>query len=238
MSMQWALLSSGPSGYTGGPMNIERMKTLIAHLASSPGRIIAADEYRESSVVVPLIAPREANAGMDDWRILYEKRAAHIPQGGESCFPGGRIDPGESHHQAAFRELEEETGISPGEAVHTAFYGSLVNPGGRLVHVWIALLPKMPSTRPNEEVEKLFTCSLGQLRQAPQSVYRISTEFGRTSEAIPFERYGLGEPYARRWRGADLQVLFYEDLPELIWGMTAKISRELVDQLYAAETLT
>lgn len=45
--------------------------------------------------------------------VLLTKRAATLRQhAGEMCFPGGRLNRGETHQEAALRELEEETGIT------------------------------------------------------------------------------------------------------------------------------
>ena len=49
--------------------------------------------------------------GPDGVHLLIEVRAAGISQAKDPCFPGGRIEPGETPEQAAARELEEELGI-------------------------------------------------------------------------------------------------------------------------------
>lgn len=80
------------------------------------------------AVVVPVVW-REAGA-----ELLIEVRAAGISQAGDPCFPGGRIEPGETPAEAAARELREELGISvPAEAflgqlptVHT-YLGSMTD---------------------------------------------------------------------------------------------------------------
>ena len=51
------------------------------------------------AVVLPLI--RETG------EILIEVRAAGISQAGDPCFPGGRIEPGETPAEAAAREAKE-----------------------------------------------------------------------------------------------------------------------------------
>ena len=49
---------------------------------------------------------------LDDLRrVLLTRRAAHSHQGGLWEFPGGKVEPGESLHNALARELHEELGI-------------------------------------------------------------------------------------------------------------------------------
>ena len=47
------------------------------------------------------------------WHLLFEQRALHLrKQAGDICFPGGRLNEGESPREAALRETEEELLIS------------------------------------------------------------------------------------------------------------------------------
>ena len=63
-------------------------------------------EHPTYAVLVPLVC---SEAGAE---LLIEVRAAGISQAGDPCFPGGRIEPGESPAQAATRETAEELGIT------------------------------------------------------------------------------------------------------------------------------
>ncbi|UYG09582.1 NUDIX hydrolase [Halomonas sp. M4R1S46] len=45
-----------------------------------------------------------------DARLLMVRRA-HPPNAGRLALPGGKVEPGESLHQAVRRELREETGV-------------------------------------------------------------------------------------------------------------------------------
>lgn len=57
------------------------------------------------AVVIPVIVYEEHA------ELLLEVRAAGIPQAGDPCFPGGRIESGETPAEAAAREMMEELGV-------------------------------------------------------------------------------------------------------------------------------
>lgn len=44
-------------------------------------------------------------------RLLILKRSNEISSGGKWCFPGGKIEDGETPREAAVREVNEETGL-------------------------------------------------------------------------------------------------------------------------------
>ncbi len=70
--------------------------------ADRTGRVVKHPEF---AVVAPVVFECE------EPYLLVEVRAAGITQAGDPCFPGGKIEAGESPAQAASREMEEELGI-------------------------------------------------------------------------------------------------------------------------------
>ena len=66
----------------------------------------AIGQRKDCAVLIPLI---ERDGKM---HILFERRSSKMKtQPGDVCFPGGRMDPGESPQECALRETEEEIGI-------------------------------------------------------------------------------------------------------------------------------
>ena len=79
---------------------------------------------RASSVLVPVI--------IDDARpyLILTKRTAHLPNhAGQICFPGGKIDQGESVMDAALRESEEEIGLTPDQVEPLGYLPGVIAAG-------------------------------------------------------------------------------------------------------------
>ena len=77
---------------------------------------IAPQGLRAASVLVPVV--------MDENRpkLILTKRTAHLPDhAGQVCFPGGKINAGETVLDAALRESGEEIGLTA-SAVETVGY--------------------------------------------------------------------------------------------------------------------
>ncbi|KAK6026022.1 hydrolase, NUDIX family [Ostertagia ostertagi] len=60
------------------------------------------------SVLIPLLDVKSTPS------VLFTKRSIHLKSHrGEVCFPGGRMEDGESAEEAALRETHEEIGVEP-----------------------------------------------------------------------------------------------------------------------------
>lgn len=133
--------------------------------------------------------------------LLIEVRGAGISQPGDPCFPGGKIEPGETPAAAASRELEEEMGIfAPPEC----FLGQLPTVNtylGSQTDLFVCILPgdAADAARPNPaEVAKLLRVPLSCFLEAPDAASypaKGHTIWGMTAGAI--------RHFCRAWRAAE-----------------------------------
>ena len=80
-----------------------------------------------AAVLIPII-PSNENVGL-----LYTKRSPHLRKHArEVCFPGGKVDEGETPTEAALRESFEELGLHPEQIDVWATMPALSNHTGNL----------------------------------------------------------------------------------------------------------
>ncbi len=125
---------------------------------------------RAAAIVVPLISTA---AGTE---VLFTVRAAslrHHP--GQIAFPGGHVDEGESHAQAAVRELAEETGLTLGSGRILGELDAQPSPAGvcAVPHVAHVEWPQ-PLRLQHAEVAEVFTIPLQDLLDTTPDVTEVS----------------------------------------------------------------
>ena len=160
------------------------------------------DDARPSAVLAVLAD------GSDGAEVLLTRRAMHLRNHrGEVSFPGGRLDEGETHEQAALREANEEVGL-PLDAVEVI--GRLDPIGTPVSRSWIVpvvarIERPLPLVGHPGEVDRVLWVPLHDLTSP--GTYR--EELWDTSPA----------------RGA---VLFFHLDDETVWGATARILHRLL----------
>ena len=153
-----------------------------------------------AAVLVPLFED-----GSGDVRVVLTKRPMTMPtHAGHIAFPGGRPDPGDGGPVAtALREAQEEVGIDP-EAVELMGFLPTIHTVEFSLFVVpvVGRLKGVPDLRPSpREVAKVLLPRVEELADA--SAWRFEL-----------------------WRGR--KVWFYNLEGEVLWGATARITRDLV----------
>ena len=143
--------------------------------------------------------------------VLYEIRAAKLrSQPGEICFPGGRIEEGETPLETAVREATEELCI---DRTGIEIVGSLddtIGPGAIPLFTYIGVLHDYEGTWSRAEVDRVFTVPLDWILTHDPEIYKIRL-MREMPEDFPYEYVPGGRGY--RWRDQYYSVPFYPQLP-------------------------
>ena len=163
----------------------------------------------------------------DGLHVLYEVRAATIRQAGETCFPGGRTEPGETPIECALRETEEELAIPRSEITILGQSDFISNVKGFLLRPVLALISRKgyENMKPSPaEVATTFTVPVEFFRNNEPVVYEAPVA-PVMPEGFPYDAVGIPTNYRLMSGKAILPVWYYEG--HAIWGMTARITRDV-----------
>lgn len=199
-------------------MDTVRLERLLK--GRTPGLMDATGRY---AVLVPLVR------GEDGLSLLYEVRARSLRrQPGEVCFPGGRIEGEETPEACALRETWEELAIPPQAIQILGRLDFIAHRAGFLMHAVAAKIDReaVEHMRPSPaEVAETFFVPLDFFLKNPpldlsyDLVPNPGTDF-------PYEQAGIPRDYA--WRLGRETVPVYRWRDRVIWGLTGRITRNLV----------
>ncbi len=177
---------------------------------------------REYAVLVPL-AQRDGVLSL-----LFEVRADTLTrQPGEVCFPGGHMEPGETPEQCALRETWEELGIPPQAVEVIAPLDFQCGQGNFLFHPVLGRVDPTRALRPNPaEVKDTFWVPVDHLLRHPPAVYTCALV---PTPGADFPHGLVGYPDGYRWRQGQMDVPVYQWEDRVIWGMTARTVRGLLE---------
>ena len=186
-----------------------------------PG-FIGEGEYRQFSVLCPIIQTDQGPS------FLYEVRSKNLKQQpGEICFPGGAIEKGESPLEASIRETCEELAISPQQMEIWGPGDRFISPFRFILHPFLGEIKDYKGTFSKDEVSKVFTVPIRKLAENPPMRYKSTIE-STFPDDFPYDSVQTGSYYPKRTSYYDLEV--YPELSgERIWGMTARITRSMID---------
>ena len=173
------------------------------------------------AVLIPVVSTEQGEA------LLMEVRSEYVRQPGEICFPGGRIEPGETASDTAVRETCEELGILPGSIKICGDPELEVMSDGRNVYSVRASLPVL---RPDElklaraEVADAFLLPVGWLRDNPSVFFDLGIT---PDEELPGELRKYLSHYSEYRRKGTTDYWEYDG--HGIWGLTARIIKRFLE---------
>lgn len=177
---------------------------LARHLQAFPKQVIPVATLRPAAVLVPLYQ----RDGRD--HLLFTERTAHLEHhAGEISFPGGGHDVGDTDLRAtARRETEEELGIPTSQIEILGRLDDFYSIHGYHVVPFVGIIPQPDNLQHDPfEIAGTFEAPLDHFRNP--SIHRIEDW---------------------RHRGRSHQVDFYHYQEHVIWGLTAAILRQFIEE--------
>ena len=177
---------------------------LASVLKAFPRQTIPTGSLRPAAVLIPLF-----QRGNSDY-LLFTERTAHLEHhAGEISFPGGGQDPGDADLGAtALRETEEELGIARGQIEMLGRLDDFYSVHGYHVVPFVGIIPRPDNLRHDPfEIAGTFEAPLDHFRDP--KVHRVED-----------------------WqhRGRTHLVDFYQFEEHIIWGLTAAILRQFLEE--------
>lgn len=180
--------------------------------------------YQYYSVLVPLVEKD------GELHILYEVRAESMrKQPGEVCFPGGRVENGESAEECAIRETSEELNIKKSDIriiaqmdfLHTYSNFTLYSLLGIIDYEVVSEI-----TVNTDEVKEIFLVPISFFAENEPEIYCFDV-LPNIGPDFPYEKINLTNGY--NWRKGKSTVPIYRFEDRVIWGLTARITNHLID---------
>ena len=177
-------------------------------------------DRKEFAVLIPLVKRA------DGLHLLFEKRSGNIKQPGDICFPGGRIEEGESITECALRETDEEIGITDVEVIGQ--FDSILEVNRITMHTVVGVITEesIKNARINpDEVADIFTVPLDFFASAEPMSHTV--RIIQDTADFPYEETGIRKDY--KWRVGQQEIFIYHYENRIIWGLTARIATWFAD---------
>jgi len=175
------------------------------------------EKCRYFSVLMPLVEKD------GETYVLFELRAKHMKtQPGEVCFPGGRIEQGETAAECAVREACEELGISKDDIEIFCELDSSRNSAGSVIYRFMGRIDYDTLSHfslSKNEVEEVFLVPVSYFLENEPAIMRVN--IGPTEDYKELSKsYGL-DMY--EWGSSVSEVPVYNYGKYCIWGLTGRM---------------
>lgn len=181
-------------------------KFILALKEYQPHNFYIDGEYptRHAAILIPLFC-------MDCvWHVLFTRRTDTVQDHkGQVSFPGGVMEPQDMDLvTTALREADEEIGLKPENVLVVGKLGEMQTVSGYLITPIVSVIPwPYPFITSPEEVSRIFSIPLEWLAESSHHEERTVTLGDKIIEGV---------------------VFFQNYDGELLWGLTARITLELL----------
>lgn len=200
-------------------MDIEKIIKIVNNRIPRP-----IDIKRNYSVLIPII---ENNNRLE---IIYELRSKNLNnQPGEISFPGGEVEDNETFQEAAIRETMEELNIKRENISIIGELDYLVSYANITIHCFLGTISgiNVDNIVPNhDEVDHIFTVPLDFFVNNEPDIYYLDLKTVLNDE-FPYNLIPNGRDY--NWRSGKHSVMFYHYKDYVIWGFTARMTKNFID---------
>ena len=185
----------------------------------------------------------------DGIHVLFEQRSRKMKtQPGDVCFPGGRMEEGETPLECALRETFEEIGIDRQQIRVLGQFDSLYEISSITMHTFLGVIQEeaLGHLKLNSaEVEQVFLVPWDFFLKSEPKIFE--SQFVQKVDEFPYEEIGVPKDY--RWRTGKNPIPIYqydlrpgdvvaeacpgetETRRQTIWGLTGRIIWKLTDEL-------
>lgn len=180
--------------------------------------------YRFYSVLVPLVERR------GEICLLYEVRSEDLKmQPGQICFPGGRIEEGETPEQCAVRETCEELNLTPDVIRLIAPLDYLHTYSNFTMYPFLGVIDYETcrnTIASKDEVKEIFFVPLSWFLKNEPLTFELEVQ-PKAPEDFPYEQIDSDKDY--NWRKGTTTIPVYRYKKWSIWGLTANITSHLIE---------
>lgn len=177
-------------------------------------------QHIESAVLLPLIQID------NEWHVLYEVRSRAVSQAGDSSFPGGKIEKGETNEEAAIRETMEELNLKR-ENIRVFGEMDYIVSENLIIYCFVGEIVgvDVEDIQGNIEVEKIYTVPLQHLLETKPK--QFSVNFNPTLEK-DFTDKQEDNAHEYKLRERAHKIPYYEIENHSLWGFTANLTERFV----------